>query len=286
MAAWDRYSSPATTLWFWNTELGWAQIHPLLARHGFEYVQTIVWDKGLAHIAGNVNGDTIRRFPVVTEVCVFYRRRAVFRTAKGPMAAREWLRYEWRRAGLPFRLANEACGIENAATRKYLASDWLWYRPPPEMMERLSRYANLHGAPAGAPYFSLDGQEPVSARAWAALRDRWHHVHGVTNVWSAPPLYGGERFKGNGIRSAPRVHRPGRQAAVHLNQKPLEFMRRILTASTNPGDVVWEPFGGLCSASVAAIALDRRPFAAEAVERFDLAADRLMAAAPAGAAPG
>lgn len=45
-------------------------VHPLLARHGFEYEQTIVWDKGVAHIAGNVNGATIRRFPVVTEVCV------------------------------------------------------------------------------------------------------------------------------------------------------------------------------------------------------------------------
>jgi hypothetical protein len=31
--------------------------------------------RGVAHIAGNVNGRTIRRFPVVTEVCVFYQRR-------------------------------------------------------------------------------------------------------------------------------------------------------------------------------------------------------------------
>ena len=39
------------------------------------YVQSIVWDKGVAHIAGNVNSNTIRQFPVVvTEVCVFYRR--------------------------------------------------------------------------------------------------------------------------------------------------------------------------------------------------------------------
>ena len=55
------------------------------------------------------------------------------------------------------------------------------------------------------------------------------------------------------MRSAPRVHRPGPNAATHLNQKPLEFMRRIVTASTVTGDVVWEPFGGLCSAVVAAV---------------------------------
>src|SRR5690606_1700911 len=58
-------AQPATTLWFWNTEIGWATVHPLLAEQGWEYVQTIVWDKGIAHIAGNVNGDTIRQFPVV-----------------------------------------------------------------------------------------------------------------------------------------------------------------------------------------------------------------------------
>ena len=279
VAAWARYAIPSTTLWFWNTELGWASVHPLLVRYGFEYVQTIVWDKGVAHIAGNVNGTTIRRFPVVTEVCVFYRRRPMFPTAQGHMRPQEWLRYEWRRAGLRFSEANKACGVRNAATRKYLASDWLWYWPPPQMMERLVRYANECGSRAGVPYFSMDGKEPVSAIQWASLRDRWHHIHGLTNVWSAPPLHGDERFKGNEIRSAPRVHRPGASAAVHLNQKPLEFMRRILSASTDLGDVVWEPFGGLCSASVAAIELGRCPVAAEAVDRFaDLAAERLQRA--------
>ena len=59
VAAWSKYAHPATTLWFWNTEIGWATVHPLLARRGWEYVQTILWDKGIGHIAGNVNGDTI-----------------------------------------------------------------------------------------------------------------------------------------------------------------------------------------------------------------------------------
>ena len=82
----------ATTLWFWNTEIGWATVHLLLAREGWEYVQTILWNKGIGHVAGNVNGDTIRRLPTVTEVCAFYRRDLKFPTADGPMPAREWLR--------------------------------------------------------------------------------------------------------------------------------------------------------------------------------------------------
>ena len=71
LEAWAKHAEFATTLWFWNTELGWVTMHPILERYGWEYVQSIVWDKGVAHIAGNVNSNTIRQFPVVTEVCVF-----------------------------------------------------------------------------------------------------------------------------------------------------------------------------------------------------------------------
>lgn len=281
--AWTKYARPSTTLWFWNTEIGWATVHPVLAEFGWEYVETIVWDKGIAHIAGNVNGDTIRRFPVVTEVCVLYRRRLEFPVSDGVKPAKEWLRYEWQRAGLALDRANDACGVKNAATRKYMTQDWLWYFPPPEHMGRLVAYANANGDPAGRPYFSLDGQRPVTPDEWAKLRDTWNHQHGITNVWTQPPLNGQERYRGNGKRSAPRVHNPGKNATVHLNQKPLEFMRRIVSACTAVGDVVWEPFGGLCSAMVAAASLGRQPYAAEVVRDFyDLAVQRLLETVRAG----
>lgn len=281
IAAWSKHAHPATTLWFWNTEVGWANVHPLLVENGWEYVQTITWDKGIPHIAGNVNGDTIRRFPVVSEVCVFYRRRLEFPTTDaGVLPAKQWLRSEWQRAGLPLSAANEVCGVKNAATRKYLTQDWLWYFPPVEHMMKLVQHANKHGARSGRPYFSLDGRTAVTAHEWASLRHAWTHQHALTNVWSSPPLNGQERFRGNGKRTAPRVYNPGKNAAAHLNQKPLEFMRRILTAATIPGDVIWEPFGGLCSASVAAVEMGRTPYASELVSDFrELATTRLIAAA-------
>lgn len=277
--AWSKYSHPATTLWLWNTEIGWATLHPALEEHGWEYVQTLVWDKGLAHIAGNVNGDTIRRFPVVTEVCVLYRRRLEFPTPAGVLSAQQWLRHEWLRAGLPLNRANDACGVKNAATRKYLTQDWLWYFPPPEMMIKLVRYANRNGKPDGRPYYSLDSQRPLTQAEWGRLRHPWTHQHGLTNVWSHPPLNGSERLRGNRVRSAPRVYKPGRFATVHLNQKPLEFMRRIVAAATQPGDMVWEPFGGLASGSVAAAELGRGYRTAEVVSHFyDVAVERLASA--------
>jgi hypothetical protein len=277
--AWSEAASPATTLWFWNTEIGWASVHPLLADHGWEYVQLLVWDKGTAHIAGNVNSLTIRQFPVVTEVCAFYQRRFEI---DGTLV-KDWVRAEWERTGLPLNRANEACGVKNAATRKYLTKDWLWYWPPGEMMERLAAYANTQGRPVGWPYYSLDGNKPVTAKEWDALRYTWRHTHGVTNVWARGPLHDDERLKGTLRRAAPRVYKPTAASSAHLNQKPLEFMTRILQAATVPGDSVWEPFGGLCSASVAAVTLGRHAYAAEVDMAFaDLAAERLaLAAAPA-----
>ena len=274
--SWSAAAQPASTLWFWNTEIGWASVHPVLAEHGWDYVQLIVWDKGLGHIAGNVNGRTIRQFPVVTEVCAFYQRTFTVTGLDGPMPVKQWIRHEWARSGLALRRANEACGVKNAATRKYLTRDWLWYWPPGEMVERLAAYANAHGARCGWPYFSLDGRAPVTAKEWDALRYTWRHAHGLTNVWPLAPLHGVERVKGTMRRAAPRVYNPSSLSAAHLNQKPLAFMRRILVAATGEGDVVWEPFGGLASASVAAIGAGRFPCVAEADHDFaEIAAQRL-----------
>ncbi|MCQ9165491.1 DNA methyltransferase [Arthrobacter sp. STN4] len=281
VTAWEQAATPATTLWFWNTEIGWATVHPLLVAHGWEYVQTITWDKGISHIAGNVNGKTIRRFPVASEVSVLYQRKFMIDAADdGPMSVKKWLRYEWQRAGLALNKANEACGVKNAATRKYLTQDWLWYWPPGIMVERLAAYAQEYGDSKARPYYSLDGQNSVTADEWDELRYRWNHVHGLTNVWQRPSLHDSERFKGTMNRSAPRVHNPSLASATHLNQKPLEFMERQVQAVTQEGDVVWEPFGGLASASVAAVGLGRRAFVAELDKNFQaIAEERLRGAA-------
>ena len=75
------------------------------------------------------------------------------------------------------------------------------------------------------------------------------------------------------------MHNPGARSTTHLNQKPLELMLRALRAVTEPGDVVWEPFGGLATGSVAALQLGCQAYAAELDAEFAaLALDRLRAA--------
>ena len=83
------------------------------------------------------------------------------------------------------------------------------------------------------------------------MRAKFCCPHGVTNVWQRSAVRVEERVKIEGGR------------AVHLNQKPLDLMTQIIRSSTDPGDVVWEPFGGLFTASLAARQIKRKAYAAE-----------------------
>jgi hypothetical protein len=249
VAAWSAAITDTATLWFWNSEIGWAAVHPVLERHGFRYVNCNFWDKGKGHIAGNVNTRKLRRFPVVTEVCVQYVKEVRI----AGLTLKEWLKAEWLRSGLPLRAANEACGVRDAAVRKYLDQGHLWYFPPADAFERLAAHANQHGAPRGRPYFSRDGERPMSKHEWQRLRTVFHCPHGHTNVWQRNALRGAERIRINGTAGP----------AAHLNQKPLDLMELIITASSDPGDTVWEPFGGLFSASIAAARNQRHACAGE-----------------------
>ena len=247
--AWSKRSSPSTTLWFWNSEIGWAAVHPILEKYGWRYVNANVWNKGKGHIAGNVNTKKIRRFPVVTEICVQY----VYEARIDGLLLKEWLRSEWKRTGLAMRKANEACGVKDVAVRKYLDQGHLWYYPPPEMFEKMQAYANEHGDPAGRPYFSIDGKLPASAKDWSKYRSTFNCPHGVTNVWDRPALRGSERYKADGLKGK----------SLHLNQKPLDLITQIIEASSHPGDTVWEPFGGLFTSCIAAQRLGRSAFGGE-----------------------
>lgn len=259
-AAWAAASSPDTTLWFWNSEIGWANAHPALEMHGWEYQETVIWDKGIAHIAGNVNSRTIRGLPVVTEIAVRYTRKLTFQDGRGnTISAKQWLRSEWQRSGLPLYQSNEATGTINAATRKYLTQCHMWYFPPGEAVEAMASWCARHGKGTSKPYFSMDGKTPVTATAWNRLRAKWNHTHGLTNVWQEPPVHNGERVKVG-------------SAYLHANQKPIALLQRQILACTDVGDVVWEPFGGLCSGSIAAVRQGRIAHAAEMNERFQIAA--------------
>ena len=260
---WSELSTPLTTLWFWNTELGWATVHPILEKYGWKYVSCCIWDKGMSHVAGNTNTKTIRHLPVVTEVCVQYVKTPTFKVNGNDLSMKEWLRYEWERTGLPFSKTNEACGVVDAATRKYFTKCHLWYMPPADAFEKIASYANAFGDNNGKPYFSLNGITPITKDEWAKLRSKFYCPIGVTNVWQTPQLRNAERLKTN-------------QKAVHLNQKPLSLIKRIIDMTSDENDVVWDPFAGLCTSAVASLELNRTCFCAEKnPDVFEIACKRV-----------
>ena len=265
--AWSVNARPGTTLWFWNTEVGWATVHPILEEYGWDYVGCNIWDKGIQHIAGNCNLPVLKGFPVVTEVCVQYVRRAEFSVSGKTLTLKEWLRQEWERTQLPLYKTNEACGVANAATRKYFTKDHLWYAPPPEVFAKLVTYANGHGAKEGRPYFSLDNEKPATQEEYARLFAKFDGKYGITNVWEHPPLHNGERVR---LSGSPKY--------AHLNQKPLKLINLILEVSSDPGDMIWEPFGGLCSVGLASFLSNRLAFCAEMdSDIFQIAVSRIEA---------
>lgn len=255
IAEWSKYAKPNTTLWFWGTELGWARMHHYLEINGWNYEQTFIWNKGIGHVAGNVNSKTIRQAPVVTEICVRYTRRVTIEGHDGTMLGlQEWLRDEWKRTGLPFSKTNEACGVKNAATRKYFTPDELWYFPPANAMKMISDYANTYGNVFGRPYFAIDGKI-ITEDIWNSMRAKWNHIHGYTNVWNLPALHSKERLKtSHGSKS------------IHYNQKPIAIIEYILRTSSDENDIVWDPFAGLATTALCCQRLWRSCYSSEISE--------------------
>ena len=96
----------------------------------------------------------------------------------------EWIRCEWRnRAKLPYAKANEACGVKEAAARKYMRLDKQRYFPPPDMMHKMAMYADQHGESSAVPYFSLDGTSPLTPHQWEKQRFPWVSSEGTSNMW-------------------------------------------------------------------------------------------------------
>ena len=110
---------------------------------------------------------------------------------------------------------------------------------------------------------NFNNLENLNRRQYSRMRAKFNCPFGTTNVWHEPPVHGRERLK-KGL------------TPLHRNQKPLRLLEQLILASSDPGDVVWEPFGGLCSVAVAAHKTGRRCYSAEVLPQyFELAQKRL-----------
>lgn len=87
---------------------------------------------------------------------------------------------------------------------------------------------------------------------WAAKNDKSRHVF---NYKAMRDMNGGTQMK-TVWKIAPPA-RNEKSLGKHPTQKPVELIKRCLLASTNPGDLVLDPFLGSGTTAVAAVSLGR-----------------------------
>ncbi|HEX42179.1 MAG TPA: adenine-specific DNA-methyltransferase [Phycisphaerales bacterium] len=82
-----------------------------------------------------------------------------------------------------------------------------------------------------------------------------------------PTVYNSRKVPGN-VWNIPRVRYRMDEYENHPTQKPVALLDRIIRASSNPGDMVLDPFSGTFTTSHVAQALGRRSIGIEAEEEY------------------
>ena len=135
---------------------------------------------------------------------------------------------------------NEALGVKSNGGGMwsiYTGKNICEQFPTRELWEKLSKILN----------FQLD---------YDRVSQTYNAQMGYTDVWRDIDFYTEERF--------------------HPTQKPIELIKRLIKASSNENDIVFDPFTGCASTQLAAIDLNRRYLGFELdKEYFDIAKQRI-----------
>ncbi len=251
VVAWGAITKPSASLYFWNTHEGWANVHPVLVRHGWKYRSLITWVKPNAQ---SIKGaSSYRTWADVTEVCGFYQRDEI--DSVNPI--RDWLMQERERSGLTMGFLDERVralgGAGNMVRHWFTVSQWglpsarHWIMLHSIMNEGVSSgfFLQRHQERRYTERELLE--EHVQLRKELRENRTFFEPQGVYNVWEHLAIQGRERV------------RDERGVSIHPCQKPVVFAERMIRASAPRGGKVFAPFGGTC----------REAFAVERICRED-----------------
>jgi len=218
----------------------------------------IIWDKGPSAIHARSDKATLRSYFPRTERIIFAEHYHSDNIAKGEASyvgacdkarglvfepLRRYLRDEWARAGLTVKDANKATGCAGMAGHYFGASQW--QLPTAAHYEALRQYANAEGGDyLRREYEDLRREYEDLRREYEDLRRPFFVTPQAqyTDVWTFDTAPSGRQ---NG---SPR----------HPCQKPIDLLTHILTASTRPDAVVFDPFAGSGSTAVTCALAGRR----------------------------
>jgi len=132
----------------------------------------------------------------------------------------------------------------------------------------------------------LAGRAAFEAAGWGFHRTLvWDKVTATPNRWYMPNcefaiyLYKGAARRIRDCGSKALIRCPQRDETLHPTEKPVALMAHWLTNSTDPGDLVLDPFMGTGTTLVAAAQTGRRAIGIELDRQwFDVAVARVQAA--------
>ncbi len=144
----------------------------------------------------------------------------------------------------------------------WILNDVVWRKTNPMPNFRGKRFTNAHETMIWAAKRSDQKTYTFNYHAMKALNDDLQ----MRSDWLLPICNGAERLKGED------------GAKVHPAQKPEALLHRVILASSNPGDVVLDPFFGTGTTGVVAKKLGRHFIGIERDETYIKAARQRLAA--------
>lgn len=203
-----------------------------------QYRNEIVWKRQTTH------GDAKNKYPDVSDTILFFARSpAATFTAQHTEHDASYIRDKYTNNDNDGRGPYMLDNMTSPNPRPNMTYEWMGF-PPPEKGWRYQRETmeQLHGE--GRIYYPRRPDGTLDTEKRPRLKRYLDDMSGpvIGNVWAdISPL---------NSQAAERLGYP--------TQKPEALLERIITASSNPGDVVLDPFCGCGTAVVAAQRLGRR----------------------------
>ncbi len=143
----------------------------------------------------------------------------------------------------------------------WVLNDIIWRKSNPMPNFKGTRFTNAHETMIWATK-SKDGKGyTFNYQAMKALNDDIQ----MRSDWTLPICNGNERIKVNGQKG-------------HSTQKPEALLHRVIMSSTNPGDVILDPFFGSGTTGAVAKRLGRKYIGIEREDKYiSMATDRIKA---------
>lgn len=145
----------------------------------------------------------------------------------------------------------------------WILNDIIWRKANPMPNFKGTRFTNAHETLIWASK-SEKSKYTFNYRAMKNLNDELQ----MRSDWVMPICGGQERLKRNGVKA-------------HPTQKPEALLYRVMLATTNPGDVVLDPFFGTGTTGAVAKRLGRHWIGCEKEDNYcEVAEERIEAALP------